>query len=105
LSNHSYYSFDKSGAIRITVKVEPRSSRPGVTGLHGNALKVRLSSPPVEGRANEELVEILAEALGVRRAQVGIVGGQASKNKSVRVEGADEAAVRGLGAGSEPQRK
>lgn len=96
LSSSEFYSFDKSGAIRITVKVEPRSSRPGIAGLHGNALKVRLSSPPVEGRANEELIEIVAKALGARKAQVSIAGGQTSKNKVVRVEGADEAAVRGL---------
>jgi len=54
---------------------------------------VRLTAPPVEGAANAELVEVLAEALGVPRRQVAIVGGERSRQKSVRVSGIDAATL------------
>lgn len=71
----------------LKVKVEPRSSKSGIAGLHGDALKVKLTSPPVEGKANKELVEILAKACGVKKSDVEIVSGTGSKNKLVRIAG------------------
>ncbi len=72
---------------RLKVHVQPRAKRSGVAGRHGNALKVRLAAPPVDGAANEELVAVLAAALGVPRRAVRIVAGLAGRDKVVEVEG------------------
>ncbi len=85
------------GTVRFNVRVQPRSSRSGVDGLYGEALKVRVTAPPVEGAANEAVVEVLAEALGVPRRMVRIVAGDAARNKVVEVDGVSAEAVRALG--------
>jgi uncharacterized protein (TIGR00251 family) len=84
------------GAVRFPVRVQPRASCGAIEGVHGGALKVRLSAPPADGAANEALVELLAEALGVPRRAVRVVAGAASRSKVVEVEGASEARVRSL---------
>lgn len=71
----------------INIKVEPRSSKSGIAGPYGDALKVKLTSPPVEGRANKELVEVLAKEFGIRKKDVEIISGQSSKNKIVKLIG------------------
>lgn len=78
----------KSGlahGVTLKIKVEPRSSRAGIAGPYGDALKVKLTSPPVEGRANRELIEILAKEFGIPKKDVEIISGQGSKNKVVRL--------------------
>jgi conserved hypothetical protein TIGR00251 len=87
---------ERAGAVRFPVRVQPRAARSGVAGLHGEALRVRLSAPPVDGAANEELVELLAERLGVPRRDVSIVGGAASRSKLVEVRGVSAELVRSL---------
>jgi len=72
----------------IDVRVQPRASRPGAAGLHGERLKIRLAAPPVDGRANEELVAFLAAAFDVPRARVVIEQGQTGRDKRVRIRGA-----------------
>ena len=89
---------EREGAVRFSVRVQPRSSRTGVEGVHGDALKVRVNAPPVDGAANEAVVEVLAEALGVPRRAVRIVAGDSSRTKVVEVAGVDSAAVHALGA-------
>jgi len=74
-------------ALSVKIKVEPRSSKSGIIGLHGDALKVKLTSPPVDGKANKELVELLAKECGIPKNAVEIVSGQSSKNKLVRITG------------------
>ena len=86
----------RDGAVRFTVRVQPRASRSAVEGVHGDALKVRLSAPPVDGAANEALVELLADALGVARRAVRVVAGGASRTKVIEVVGASGAQVRAL---------
>lgn len=82
--------FKKTKAgILINVKVQPRSSRKGIDGVAGDVLKVRLNSPPVDGAANEQLIEVLSEALGVRKSSVTIVRGLASRHKAVEIKGVD----------------
>ncbi|MEN8262780.1 MAG: DUF167 domain-containing protein [Nitrospirota bacterium] len=71
----------------INVKVEPRSSRSGIVGPYGDAIKVKLTSPPVEGKANNELVEVLAKNLGIAKKNVEIISGKSSKNKIVKLFG------------------
>jgi uncharacterized protein len=82
--------------VRVAVHVQPRASRSEIVGLHGAALKVRLQAPPVEGAANDALVALLAERLGVPRRAVRVVAGATSRSKTVEIEGTTEAAVRAL---------
>jgi len=72
---------------RLRVHVQPRAKRSEVAGRHGDAVKVRLMAPPVDGAANEELVRLLAEALGLPRRAVRIVAGLAGRDKVVEVDG------------------
>jgi len=78
--------------VTVKIKVEPRSSKSGIAGMYGDALKVKLTSPPVDGKANRELVEVLAKAFGVRKSDIEIVSGMNSKNKLVRIVGIDSIA-------------
>lgn len=71
----------------VAVHVLPRASKDGVAGLSGDAVRIRLTAPPLENRANDALVRFLAAALGVPRARVGIVAGGRGRRKVVRVEG------------------
>ncbi len=76
----------KDGAT-FAVRVIPRAARNAVVGEHEGALKVRLTAPPVEGRANAALEALLAEVLGVRLAQVRVIAGHTSRQKTVAVTG------------------
>ena len=72
---------------RITVKVHPRAKRTGVAGRYGDAWKLDLAAPPVDGKANEECVRFFAELVRVPRARVRIVTGLTSRTKVVDIEG------------------
>ena len=75
--------------IAMTVRVQPRSSRKGMEVM-GDTLKVRLASPPVDGAANGELIEILSEELGVRKSSIHIIRGFSSRNKVIEIRGVDK---------------
>jgi uncharacterized protein (TIGR00251 family) len=75
-----------AGAV-FRVRVVPRASQSGIAGIQEDALKLRIMAPPVEGKANEECIRLLAELLGVKRGQVTIIAGHASRIKTVAVEG------------------
>lgn len=75
------------GAISFEVKVVPRASKSEIAGIEGDAIKIRLQAPPVEGKANQALIKFLADALGVARSQVEIVSGHNSRKKVVRIRG------------------
>ena len=78
---------DGDGSVRFAVRVQPRASRSEIVGVHGDAMKIRLSAPPVDGAANEALVELLAGALGVTKRAVRIVAGASGRGKVVEVDG------------------
>jgi uncharacterized protein (TIGR00251 family) len=78
------------------VRVVPRASHPGVAGVQDGALKLRLNAPPVEGKANEECIRLLAGLLGVKKGQVTIIAGHTSRTKTVAVAGIGPAAVAAL---------
>jgi uncharacterized protein len=78
---------ERGESLRFGVRVQPRASRSEIVGLHGDALKVRLAAPPVDGAANEALVELLADALGIARTAVRIIAGATSRGKIVEVDG------------------
>lgn len=71
----------------IHVKVIPRSSRNQVFGFEEGTVKVKLTAPPVEGRANKALKELLAKRLGVAKKDVDIISGERSRKKTVRIHG------------------
>jgi uncharacterized protein len=83
---------DRQATI-IDIRVIPRSGRPGISGTRDGAWVVRLNTPPVEGAANAELVDVLADTLGLPRRCVAIVAGERSRHKRVRVAGLDSATV------------
>ena len=87
------------GSVRFSVHVQPKASRSEVIGLHGDALKVRLTAPPVDGAANEALVSLLAAVLGIGRRAVRIVAGATARAKVVEVDGATEEQLRRLAHG------
>lgn len=76
----------ETGVI-FRIRVVPRASRSGAAGIQGDTLKLRITAPPVEGKANEACIALLAELLGVKRTQVAIISGHASRTKTVAVEG------------------
>jgi uncharacterized protein (TIGR00251 family) len=82
--------------LTFAVRVVPRASRSQVDGEYNGALRVRISAPPVDGAANKELVRVLARCFRVRLNAVEILSGLTSKNKVVRLEGADAARLEQL---------
>ena len=80
---------------RITLQVVPRASRTEVVGAYGDdALRLRLAAPPVDGKANRELLRFLSEALGVPARSLELVSGQTGRRKVVRVAGITPSAAR-----------
>jgi len=78
---------ETAAGVTFPVKVQPRARRNAVVGAVGEALKLQVTAPPEDGRANEAVVELLAGTLGVKRRQVEIVAGATSREKVVRVRG------------------
>ena len=78
---------ESSGVATFAVKVHPRAGKNAITGELGDALKVALTAPPVEGKANEACIEFFANLLKVPRSSVTIAAGQTSRNKVIRVAG------------------
>lgn len=77
---------DEAGVLVLAFRVQPGAPRSEVVGMYGDALKIRLAAPPVDGRANDELVRFLADAFGVPRANVTLLRGASSRSKVVRIE-------------------
>ena len=76
-----------AGGVEVRVLVQPRASRTRVVGEHDGRLKIALAAPPVDGAANAALVAFLAEALGVRKADVTLLDGETSRRKRLHVRG------------------
>jgi uncharacterized protein len=85
---------DTPAGIIFGVKVHPRARKNAITGEVGNALKVAVTAPPVEGKANEACIDFFAKLLKVPRSSVTIASGQSSRNKVVRVAGVTAQQVR-----------
>jgi uncharacterized protein len=84
---------EKDGAVTVDIQVKPRSSREAVGPVQGDRLCVSVNAPPVDGKANEAVVRVLAETFGVPRGAVIIVRGETGKKKTVRLSGVTAAAV------------
>lgn len=85
---------DTPAGATFAVKVHPRAKRNAISGELGDALKLSLTAPPVEGRANEACIEFLAKFLNVARSSVTIAAGESSRRKVVRVTGLSAEEVR-----------
>jgi uncharacterized protein (TIGR00251 family) len=79
--------------VVLSLHIQPGAKKTEVAGLHGEALKIRLHAPPVDGKANEALIAFLAERLGALKARVVLEAGQTSRSKRVRVVGVTAEAV------------
>ena len=83
----------KAGAV-LTVHIQPKASTTECVGLHGDAIKIRIAAPPVDGAANGELIRFLARQLSTPLASVQIQSGASGRNKRVLVKGATAQLVR-----------
>jgi len=86
----------KDRGLTFAVRVVPRASRSEIAGEYNGALRVRIAAPPVEGAANRELIRLLAKTFKLPGKAIEIVSGVGSKNKIVRVQGADAAMLEQL---------
>ena len=77
---------EKDGAVSFDVRVVPLSSRSEIVGRHDDALKIRLTSPPVDGAANAELIKLLVRYFAVAKSDVEIINGETSKNKRIKIK-------------------
>ena len=76
---------EKNNAIILNVRVVPRASRDGIAGVMGDALKVRIQAPPVEGKANAYLVKFLSKQWNIPRRDIEILSGETGRNKRLRI--------------------
>jgi hypothetical protein len=78
---------DTGGGVAFSLHVQPRAKTTGIAGLHGSSLKLKISSPAVDGAANRAVVEFLASSLDVPRSAVRILAGEKSREKTIRIDG------------------
>ena len=84
---------ETSDGVVLSVRAKPRSSRAGIDGFMGDALVVRIRCAPVDGKANKELVETLADEFGLSKSRVEFKSGETSKSKRILLKGVDVSAV------------
>lgn len=82
--------------VRVSVRVQPRATANEIVGVHGDAMKVRLTAPPVDGAANEALVSFFSGAFGIPPRDITIVAGSSSRSKVVELTGITADRVRRL---------
>ena len=87
------YMTETPEGVVLSVRAQPRSSKAGIDGLLGDAVKVRVRCAPVDGKANKELVETLADEFGIAKSSIVFKGGETSKNKRLLLRGVTAAAV------------
>ena len=88
----SYFTETSEGIV-LNVRAQPRSSRSGIDGLFGDAVKVRIRCAPVDGKANAKLCSFLAERLGIPKNAVRLVSGETNRAKRFSISGIDAAAA------------
>lgn len=76
------------GHITLTLHIQPGAKKTDVAGVHGDALKIRLAAPPVDGKANAALISFVADRLGLAKSAVSLKSGQASRRKVLEVNNA-----------------
>lgn len=89
----TWYRLAADGRITLTLHIQPGAKKTEFAGLHGDALKIRLAAPPVDGKANEALVRFVAETLGLAKSAVNLKSGQTSRRKVLEVVGSTVKAI------------
>ena len=84
------------GRVRFSVRVQPRAARSELAGEYGDALRIRLAAPPVDGAANDELVSFLSNVFAVTRKSIRILAGETARSKLIEIEGITGRAVRDI---------
>lgn len=84
---------EEAGALVLTLHIQPGARTSEVAGLHGEALKIRLAAPPVDGKANAALIEFLAQRLDIPRTRIDLISGTSLRHKRLRIHGAMPPAV------------
>jgi uncharacterized protein (TIGR00251 family) len=84
---------ESAKGISFSIKVHPRARKNAITGVIGDALKLALTAPPVEGKANQAVVEFFADLFAIPRSSVTIASGETSRNKTVRIAGVSKPAA------------
>ncbi len=90
---NDWYRVAGDGRITLTLHIQPGAKKTEFAGLHGDALKIRLAAPPVDGKANEALVKFVAETLNLPKSAVTLKSGQTSRRKVLELIGADASAL------------
>ena len=83
----TYLAQESANSVTINVYVQPRSSRNRIVGLHGDAVKIGTTAPPVDGKANEAIQKFLAKIFNLAKSNVAIKSGQQSRNKKFTLQG------------------
>jgi uncharacterized protein (TIGR00251 family) len=91
---------DSPGGVTLSVKIHPRAKKDAITGTLGGALKVSLTAPPIDGKANDACIEFFAKLLKLPRSSVTIASGQTGRQKMIRVSGFSAEEVRKRIAGA-----
>ena len=84
------------GRITLTLHIQPGAKKTEFAGLHGDALKIRLAAPPVDGKANEALIRFIADTLKLPKSAINLKSGQTSRRKVLEVSGGDPSALAAL---------
>lgn len=90
----SFLASYKDGRVLLNVHVQPKASRNSVKGVHDNGVKLAITAPPVDGKANAAVIDFLASLLGVKKRELEICRGLHSRKKGVLVEGLEEDEIR-----------
>ncbi len=92
-----WFRVSGDGRVTLTLHIQPGAKKTEFAGLHGDALKIRLAAPPVDGKANEALLRFIADELDLPKSAVTLKSGQTSRRKVLEVMGSDAARVGTLG--------
>ena len=90
---NDWFRVAADGRVILTLHIQPGAKKTEFAGQHGDALKIRLAAPPVDGKANEALVKFIAELLKLPKSAVNLKSGQTSRRKVLEICGATSAAV------------
>lgn len=91
-----YVQSRPDGSLMLSLYVQPRGGQDAIIGLHGEAVKLRLSAPPVDGRANKAIIAFFAKSLKIPKSAITITSGLQSRMKKILLSGVDEEQVRAL---------
>ena len=75
----------RDNALLLSLRIQPRASKDELVGPHGGHLKVRITTPPVDGKANEHLLKFLAKTFGIAKSQISLISGKTSREKRVLI--------------------